>query len=94
MNKRSDKLGLGATGKFPAGKLGPDDEGELRFGIARDPATGLIHFDFGKPVAWFAVPTEWAVDFATRILRLVPGVLKVTIEFESGRTMVAKRDDN
>lgn len=31
-----DKDLLGATGKFPKGKMNDDDEGELKLGIAKD----------------------------------------------------------
>lgn len=51
-----DRAALGATGRFPLGKLTSDDEGELKFALAADPQTKTIIFDFGKPIAWFAMP--------------------------------------
>lgn len=58
---------LGATGKFPEGKLNQNDEGELRFSVGtRD---GNVFMSFGKPVAWFAVPPEQAVDLAEILIR-------------------------
>lgn len=59
---------LGATGKFPHGKLDPSDEGELVFTISRD-ADGNIRIAFGKPVAWLAMPAAQAAEFARLILR-------------------------
>jgi hypothetical protein len=32
---------IGATGRFPLGKLTPADKGELRFAVAADPSTKL-----------------------------------------------------
>jgi hypothetical protein len=69
---------LGATGKFPDGKLNPDDEGELTFGVACDD-WGNVHINFGEPVAWLAMPPEIAINFARELLRHA-GVKKFTID--------------
>lgn len=50
---------LGATGRFPDGKLNDDDEGELRTLITTEGNNVII--DFGKPVAWLALPREDAI---------------------------------
>lgn len=59
---------LGPAGEFSDGKLGPDDEGDLRMGVRASPE-GLVHFNFGTPVAWFALPAQLAADFASLILK-------------------------
>lgn len=59
---------LGATGRFPLGKLTPSDEGEIRFGIAADPQTKTIILNFGKPVAWLGLPRKEAAELAAMIL--------------------------
>ena len=59
----------GATGKFPHGKLGRSDEGELRVAVARDEQYGLVRVEFGKPVAWLAMKPEHAIEFAKAIMR-------------------------
>lgn len=58
---------LGATGQFPAGKLRDDDEGGLRMavGVVQD----QVIVDFGKPVAWFALPASVAKTLAVSILQ-------------------------
>lgn len=71
---------IGPTGKFPEGKLNPTDEGEIVFGVARDPKTGLVHLKFGTPVAWVAIAPEIAVNLARNLLKHA-GASKVTIEF-------------
>lgn len=59
---------LGATGKFPDGRMFPGDKGELRFAVARD-AHGNVHIDFGKDVSWLAMPPDAAIAFARLVLR-------------------------
>lgn len=63
---------FGATGKFPDGKIGPDDEGELTLGVVRD-SQGRVHVNFGKPVQWLAMPPEKAIELAN-MLREAAGV--------------------
>jgi hypothetical protein len=60
--------GLGATGAYPAGSLGPDDEGELTVAMAADRANGLVVVAFGKPVAWVAMTGPEARAFARVLL--------------------------
>jgi hypothetical protein len=69
---------LGATGQYPDGSLGPHDEGALQMAVAHD-SKGLVHVNFGKEVAWFALPPEQAINFARLILRHA-GAKKVEIE--------------
>lgn len=71
----SDKIG--ATGRFPEGKLHPGDEGELQFGVARD-AQGNVHVNFGKDVSWFSMPSHAAVAFARSLLKAA-GAKKIEI---------------
>ena len=79
MNRR-DRRKLGATGRYPQGVLNGDDEGELQLGVALDPLDGLVHVNFGKPVAWFALPPELAITFARSLLKHA-GAKRVEIEF-------------
>ena len=61
-------LNIGATGEYPAGKMSPYDEGAIRLAVADD-GRGNVRIEFGKPVAWLAMPKEQAVEFALVILR-------------------------
>ena len=70
---------FGATGKYPQGRYGRHDEGELHFGVARD-SYGNVRVDFGKPVAWMAMPPETAIQLAHLLLKLA-GASKVEISF-------------
>jgi hypothetical protein len=55
---------LGATGRYPNGKLGDGDEGEIKIGIARHPAKDIVLIDFGKPVAGVGLTPDEAVGIA------------------------------
>jgi hypothetical protein len=59
--------GFGATGKYPDGKLSPDDEGELQFGITN--SNGQVIINFGKPVAWLAFGPQQARELADAIIK-------------------------
>ena len=74
-----NKRVLGATGTFPMPQLNEDDQGALNLGVARDPVNGLVHVNFGKPVAWFALPPEGAIGFAKLLLRHA-GAKSISIE--------------
>ena len=76
LRKKHEKMGealegtaLGATGRFPNGKITPTDEGELAFEVQPDPDKNLIHMKFGKPVAWFSMTPELANDLANSLLK-------------------------
>lgn len=63
-----NKPKLGATGEYPRGKLNPDDEGALMLGVGPD-GQGNVRVEFGKPVAWLALPRAEAIAFASLILK-------------------------
>ncbi len=59
---------FGSTGEFPEGVLDDTDEGEIRLGIAADHDRQLVHFNFGKPVAWFSMTKQQAIDIAASLV--------------------------
>lgn len=67
-NKRPPVPKLGATGAFPEGKLHKGDEGELRMAVGRG-KDGNVHIDFGKDVAWLALPPNEAKTLAALLMR-------------------------
>lgn len=67
----SNEVKLGATGKFPEGKINPDDQGEIRLRIAFDNASQNLIIDFGAPVVWVGMPPQLATKFANLILKRV-----------------------
>ena len=65
MNKTNK---AGPTGRFPKGKIHPDDEGELAIGLAIDEEKGVVVVEFGVPTDWFAMYPEEATSFADDLL--------------------------
>jgi len=61
--------GLGATGRFPMPALDDSDEGELALAVGYDPVMGLVRIDFGKPVAWLALPKDKAMELGLSLLK-------------------------
>jgi hypothetical protein len=57
---------LGATGRFPEGKLRSDDDGELQFGIAHQ--GGHVIVNFGVPVTWLGLPPRKARELASLLV--------------------------
>ncbi len=61
-------LQLGATGRFPRGQAGDDDEGELRLALAADRDHGIVRVAFGKPVGWLGLDVVTARLLAKNLL--------------------------
>jgi hypothetical protein len=64
---------LGATGKFPGGKLNPDDQGELQLAIGLNVKTGLVEMWFGKQVSWLAMTRQDAIQMAHSLIDAAGG---------------------
>ncbi len=63
-----NKRPIGASGRFPQGKLDDTDEGELTLAIGYDKLNGVVRLEFGKPVAWMGLPPRKAKDLAEKLL--------------------------
>jgi hypothetical protein len=63
-NEIMDALGqpLGATKRFPLGKLTPHDEGEIRIAIGT--SAGKVVMDFGNTTAWIGFDKAQALEIA------------------------------
>lgn len=65
-NKRvNESQSAGATGMYPQGRVSMHDEGELKLAIAQDGINVVVNF--GKPVAWLAIPPQEALQFSELI---------------------------
>jgi hypothetical protein len=60
--------GLGATGRFPEGKLNEHDEGEIAFAVAADPEHKKILIHFGTPVAFLGMTGEQAIQLGQMLI--------------------------
>jgi hypothetical protein len=73
---------LGATGKFPAGKLEPGDAGELM--AALSVVDGRVRLDFGpKPVAWLAIDADDAIALGGALIEA-----GVSVKFRGAQLMM------
>lgn len=66
---------IGATGKYPRGKMNDADEGEIQFRVAADPVTKTVILDFGKQVAWLGMSRDVAEGLA-ELLRAKAALLR------------------
>jgi len=62
---------LGATGKFPQGKLTEQDEGELMFGVTKK--DGKVVIEFGKSVRWIGLDKAQAIDLGNLLIKRANG---------------------
>ncbi len=61
------KAKLGATGRYPDGKVTEHDEGEIRFAVLE--RSGKVFFDFGKPVRWIGMTGAQAIDLGRILIK-------------------------
>lgn len=66
-----------AKRKYPSGRIGGEDDGELALMVAADTAKGIVRIEFGKPVAWLAMPPEEAIAFANLIRKHADNLRKM-----------------
>ncbi len=57
---------LGATGKFPEGKLNANDKGELKMAIGIE--GGKVVLNFGKPTAWIGLTPDLAITLGKMLI--------------------------
>ena len=65
---------LGATGKFPEGKLVREDQGEIQVAIAC--VKDKVVIDFGKPVVWVGMTPQQAKEIGELLIEragVLPG---------------------
>lgn len=60
-------FGLGATGQYPHGSLGPHDEGELKVGLVVQ--QGKVVLNFGQPISFAALTPRQARQLAELLRR-------------------------
>jgi len=73
---------LGATGKFPQGKLTDDDLGELNLAVTIFDEKVVVHF--GKSVEWIGFDPDQAIQLATEILKMAGNIKGTVISVNIG----------
>lgn len=61
-------LQLGATGRYPQGRLGKGDQGELRAAVTA--ARGEVFLHYGKDISWLSLPPDSAREMAAVLLKM------------------------
>lgn len=59
---------IGATGRYPEGRLGKHDEGEIAFAVAADPKHKKVLINFGKPVAFLGMNADQAIALGEMLI--------------------------
>lgn len=67
---------LGATGKYPAGKLNAKDAGEIRFSIGTSMDRKRVVMNFGKTVRWVAMERNQAIDVGKALIKSANETIK------------------
>lgn len=62
-----DELAGRAQRRWPDGRVGPDDDGQLTFAIANDVAHGIIRIEFSKPTDWIGLDIAAAEALRDRL---------------------------
>jgi hypothetical protein len=68
IRQEAARLGLGATGAYPHGRMGPHDEGELKTAIGI--VDNRIVINFGKSVEWLSLTSVEALRLARLLVTL------------------------
>ena len=64
-----------ARRKWPGGRTSADDDGQLAFAISHDEKTGEVAFEFGKPVGWFSMSPQTAIDVSLNLYEVANKIL-------------------
>ncbi len=78
--KIAKALGLGATGRFPHGKLRPVDAGELKSVVLEE--GDMVVIVFGKPVSWVSMTPDDALNMADVLTKRAMRIMKGTGTYE------------
>ena len=63
--------------KWPNGRLSGQDDGQLAFAIAGDSKNEQVSIEFGKPVTWFSMTPQNAIDMAAKLIEVA---MKISAE--------------
>jgi hypothetical protein len=55
MRRFMDQVNGQAKRQYSAGRIGPDDDGDLALAVAADRAKNVVVIRFGKPVEWIGL---------------------------------------
>lgn len=67
-----------AVRKWPGGRMGADDDGQLAYGIATDKRNGAIVIRFPKPVDWLGLDVKSATELRDQLTERVMELRGIT----------------
>jgi len=67
LQREKFKEALGATKKFPEGKLNKSDEGEIKFAVGSE--KGKVILDFGTSVTWVGMTPAQAKQVGMALIK-------------------------
>ena len=62
LERKIRELSLGATGRFPQGKIDPHDEGEIKISIGTKENKVVV--SFGKSISWIGFDKAQALEIS------------------------------
>lgn len=62
-----DELAGRAKRRWPDGRVGPTDDGELHYAVANDVQHQIIRIEFSKPTDWIGLDIEAARQLRDRL---------------------------
>jgi len=65
--------------KWPEGRIGGDDDGELAYMVGSDPEHGIVRLEFGKAVDWLGLPPKQAIELAQSLIKHARAVSKTPL---------------
>ena len=77
---------LGATGRYPDGKVSEQDEGEIVFAVAGH--NGKVFIDFGKPVHSLGMNPDQALQLAALLVEKAANCRMIGASKEPGKVKV------
>lgn len=74
MQRLLDQIDGTARRAYPAGRMGPEDEGQLALAITVDRQHGTVVIHFGKPVEWVGLKPDEVERFREMLLGALVGL--------------------
>ncbi len=67
MRRFADQIDGTARRKYPSGRMGAEDDGELSYALATDDKHRTIIIRFGKPIEWVGLGIKDAEDLRDQL---------------------------
>jgi len=79
--------------KYPRGRISADDDGEMSMGLAHDPATNTLVFNFFKPIQWFGLGPDELSSLIMQLARHLSRMKGVSVTVVIGDEQQTEEGD-